>query len=99
MDAFELLYNNSASIEDVSKPLEGTVLSVCDICEYMQATLWHRVLAGVLVWAMQLPTCPALALQLVTLPSLLPAGLFVQLQFTRQPTAVDRKQTTEVECT
>jgi hypothetical protein len=31
VDAFELLYNNSANIEDVSKPLTGTVLSVCDI--------------------------------------------------------------------
>jgi hypothetical protein len=31
VDAFELLYNNSANIEDVSKPLEGTVLGVCDI--------------------------------------------------------------------
>jgi hypothetical protein len=35
VDAFELLYNNSANIEDVSKPLEGTVLSVCDICEWL----------------------------------------------------------------
>jgi hypothetical protein len=31
VDAFELLYNNSANIDDVSKPLAGTVLSVCDI--------------------------------------------------------------------
>lgn len=34
MDAFELLYNNSASIDDVSKPLDGIVLSVCDISKY-----------------------------------------------------------------
>jgi len=31
VDAFELLYNNSANIDDVSKPLDGIVLSVCDI--------------------------------------------------------------------
>lgn len=31
VDAFELLYNNSASIDDISKPLDGIVLRVCGI--------------------------------------------------------------------
>ena len=33
VDGLELLYNNSASIDDLSSPLDGKLLTVCGICE------------------------------------------------------------------